>query len=83
MSTSNTDDILDIVQIVPPTTRVLELVKEAAQDIRAEAEGAQTKPLSKLVWTSCCEEVTKQYFGDHYQKVCIIWSPDVASVLNE
>ncbi len=82
MSTSNTEDILDIVQVVSPTTSVLELVKEAAQDIRAEAERAQTKPLSKLVWTSHCEEVTKQYFGDHYQKVCIS-SPDVASVLNE
>lgn len=75
MSTSTTDDTLDIVQTVSPTSRVLELVKEAAQGIRAEAERAQTKPLSKMVWTSHCEEVTKQYFGDHYQKVCI-FSPD-------
>jgi len=52
MSTSKTDDTLDVVQTVPPTSRVLELVKEAAQDVRTEAERAQTNPLSKMEWTS-------------------------------
>ncbi len=80
MSTSKTEDTLDVVQTVPPTSRVLELVKEAAQDVRAEAERAQTKPLSKVEWTGRCEEVTKQYFGDHYHKVCI-FSSDVTSIL--
>lgn len=62
-------DTLDIVQTAVPTARVLELVEAAAQDVRVEAEKAHTKPLSKVGWTDSCEEVTKQYFGDHYHKV--------------
>ena len=68
MSTNKTDT-LDIVQTAVPTARVLELVEDAARDVRAEAERAHTKPLSKVEWTGPCEEVTKQYFGDHYHKV--------------
>jgi len=48
MSTSKTDDTLDVVQTVPSTSKVLELVKKAAQDICTEAERAQTKPLLKV-----------------------------------
>lgn len=69
MSSSKTDDTLDIVQSVSPTPRVLGLVKEAAKSVCAEAAQAQTRPLSKVKWTASCEEVTKQYFGDYYYKV--------------
>jgi len=48
MSTSKTEDTLDVVQTVSSTFKVLELIKKAAQDICAEADQVQTKPLLKV-----------------------------------
>jgi len=48
MSTSKTEDTLNVVQTVSSIFKVLELIKKATQDICAEAERVQTKPLLKV-----------------------------------
>ncbi len=69
MSTSKTEDTLNVVQIVQSSPTLLELIRQAGQDVRAEAALAKTKSLLKMTWTSSCEAVTKQYFGDYYHRV--------------
>ncbi len=63
------EDSSDLVQTVSPTPKLLELVQQAAQNVSAEAAEAHTKPLTKLKWSESSDEVTKEYFTDHYHKV--------------
>jgi len=69
MQTSKADDYLDLIQTETATSKVQELVQQAAQDICATAAKANTKPVSKLEWPDSCEKVIEQYFKDHYWKV--------------
>lgn len=69
------------------TPKLDDLSQKAGEETRAEAVAAKETPVSKLTYTSCCGEITAEYYRAHHKIPSIVaieshYKPEVFALIN-